>query len=133
MLLNKGINVKRLITKYHDAINSLFFVNSYRSCCWISLFRYGGSWRWLVSTTVNLTRRLDTGRINSSPVSRSPAIIRWSEGCPSQSVRIPIEDADGDVVKCRYAKNSESYFQSDSFPYGTFDEVIDHFCVWFFF
>ena len=22
------------------------------------------------------------------------------------------------------------YFQSDSFPYGTFDEVIDHFCVW---
>ncbi|CAH3042535.1 unnamed protein product, partial [Porites lobata] len=94
----------------------------YRSCCWISLFRYGGSWRWLVSTTVNLTRRLDTGRINSSPVSRSPAIICWSEGCPSQSVRIPIEDADGDVVKCRYAKYSESYFNNDSFPYGTFDE-----------
>ena len=89
---------------------------------------YGGNW--LVSTTVNLTRRLDNGRINSSPVSRSPALVRWSEGCPSQSLRIPIEDADGGVVKCRYAKNSESYFQSDSFPYGTFDEVIDHFCVW---
>jgi len=131
MLLNKGINVNRLITKYHDAINYLFFVNSYRSCCWISLSRYGGSW--LVSTTVNLTRRLDNGRINSSPVSRSPAIVRWSEGCPSQSVRIPIEDADEDVVKCRYAKYSESNFQSDSFPYGTLDEVIDHFCVWFFF
>ena len=131
MLLNKGINVKRLITKYYDAINHLFFVNSYFSCCWISLSRYGGYW--LVSTTVNLTRRLDNGRINSSPVSRSPAIVRWSEGCPSQSLRIPVEDADGDVVKCRYANYSESYFQSDSFPYGTLDEVIDHFCVWFFF
>ena len=128
MLLNKGINVRRLITKYHDAINYLFFVNSYTGCCWISLFRYGGNW--LVSTTVNLTRRLDNGRINSSPVSRSPALVRWSEGCPSQSLRIPIEDADGDVVKCRYAKYSESYFNNDSFPYGTFDEVIDHFCVW---
>ena len=131
MLLSEGINVKRLITKYHDAINYLLFVNSYRSCCWISLSRYGGSW--LVSTTVNLTRRLDNGRINSSPVSRSPAVVRWSEGCPSQSLRIPVEDADGDVVKCRYANYSESYFQSDSFPYGTLDEVIGHFCVWFFF
>ena len=131
MFLNKGINVKRLITKYNDAINHLFFVNSYFSCCWISLFRYGGYW--LVSTTVNLTRRLDNGRINSSPVSRSPAVVRWSEGCPSQSLRIPVEDADGDVVKCRYANYSESYFRNDSFPYGTLDEVIDHFCVWFFF
>ena len=127
MLLNKSINVKRLLTIYHDAINYLFFVNSYTSCCWISLSRYGGSW--LVSTTVNLTRRLDSGRINSSPVSRSPAIVRWSEGCPSQSLRIPVEDADGDVVKCRYAKYSESYFYQDSFPYGTLDEVINHFCV----
>ena len=78
---------------------------------------------------MNLTRRSDNGRINSSPVSRSPAIVRWTEGCPSQSIRIPVEDADGDVVKCRYAKYSESYFRNDSFPYGTFDEVISHFYV----
>ncbi|CAH3042520.1 unnamed protein product [Porites lobata] len=108
-------NFTHTFSSIHDE-----WIVSYRSCCWISLSRYGGSW--LVSTTVNLTRRLDNGRINSSPVSRSPAIIRWSEGCPSQSLRIPIEDADEDVVKCRYAKYSESYFQSDSFPYGTLDE-----------
>ena len=90
--------------------------------------RYGNG-AWFISTTVNLTRRSDNGRINSSPVSRSPAIVRWSEGCPSQSLRIPVEDADGDVVKCRYAKYSESYFHNDSFPHGSFDEVISHFFV----
>ena len=104
------------------------FCYSYSSCCWISLSRYGNG-AWFISTTVNLTRRSDNGRINSSPVSRSPAIVRWSEGCPSQSLRIPVEDADGDVVKCRYANYSESYFNNDSFPYGTFDEVISHLCV----
>ena len=97
------------------------FVNSYTSCCWKSLSRYGGG-SWLISTTVNLTRRSDNGRINSSPVSRSPAIVRWHEGCP-QSLRIPVEDADGDVVKCRLATYSESYVYSDSFPYGNLDEV----------
>ena len=104
------------------------FCYSYSGCCWISLSRYRNG-NWFISTTVNLTRRSDNGRINSSPVSRSPAIVRWSEGCPSQSLRIPVEDADGDVVKCRYAKYSESYFNNDSFPHGTFDEVISHFCV----
>ena len=99
-LLSSGVNAKRITNKISQC-NYLFFVNTFDSCCWISLSRYGGSW--LVSTTVNLTRRLDSGRINSSPVSRSPAIVRWSEGCPSQSLRIPVEDADEDVVKCRYA------------------------------
>ena len=95
--------------------------------------RYGNG-NWLVSTKVNLTRRSDNGRINSSPVSRSPAIVRWSEGCPSQSLRIPVEDADGDVVKCRYSKYSESSIYDDSFPYGTLDEVLNHdFCVTLFF
>ena len=76
-----------------------------------------------MSTTVNLTRRSDSGRINSSPVSRSPAIIRWQEGC-SQSLRIPVEDPDGDIVKCRWAAISESAINSDSFPFGRLDEVI---------
>ena len=78
---------------------------------------------WLVSTTVNLTRRADTGRLNSSPVSKSPAIIRFKEGCP-QSFRIPVEDPDDDVVKCRWATYSESSRQTDSFPHGVIDEVI---------
>ena len=118
----------------HDILSDILaFCYSYGGCCWISLSRYGNG-NWLISTTVNLTRRSDNGRINSSPVSRSPAIVRWSEGCPSQSLRIPVEDADGDVVKCRYSKYSESSIYDDSFPYGTLDEVLNHdFCVTLFF
>ena len=97
------------------------YVNySFSSCCWISLSR-GGS-NWLVSTNVNLTRRSDNGRINSSPISRSAAFVRFHEGCP-QSIRIPTEDPDGDVVRCRHATYSESYKYDYSFPYGVLDEV----------
>ena len=94
---------------------------SYTSCCWISLSRYS-SGSWLVTAIVNLTRRADNGRINSSPVSRSPAIVRWQEGCP-QYLRIPAEDPDGDVVKCPWATYSESRKYPDSFPYGNLEEV----------
>ncbi|XP_015763765.1 PREDICTED: uncharacterized protein LOC107342772 isoform X16 [Acropora digitifera] len=97
------------------------WIVSYQGCCWISsLVKYPDG-NWLVSTTVNLTRRADTGRINSSPVSKSPAIIRFEEGCP-QSFRIPVEDPDDDVVKCRWATYSESSRQADSFPHGVIDE-----------
>ena len=95
-------------------------VISYSGCCWISLARGGSSW--LVTTSVNLTRRSDNGRINSSPISRSAAYVRFQEGCP-HSLRIPVEDPDGDVVKCRHSTYSESQFNSDSFPYGVLDEV----------
>ncbi|XP_068721771.1 uncharacterized protein [Montipora capricornis] len=95
---------------------------SYSSCCWISLSRSGGA-SWLVTAYVNLTRRADTGNINSSPVSRSPAIIRWQEGCP-QSIRIPVEDPDGDTVRCRRATSSESSLPESSFPYGVLNEEL---------
>ena len=75
-----------------------------------------------MSTSVNLARRSDNGRINSSPISRSAALVQFREGCP-QSLRIPVEDPDGDVVKCRYSTYSESQFYNESFPYGVLDEV----------
>ncbi|XP_068694611.1 uncharacterized protein [Montipora foliosa] len=97
------------------------WVVSYQGCCWISsLVKYPDG-NWLVSTTVNLTRRSDTGKINSSPVSKSPAIVRFKEGCP-QSFRIPVEDPDNDIVKCRWATYSESSRYIDSFPHSTLDE-----------
>ncbi|XP_068694609.1 uncharacterized protein [Montipora foliosa] len=97
------------------------WVVSYQGCCWISsLVKYPDG-NWLVSTTVNLTRRSDTGKINSSPVSKSPAIVRFKEGCP-QSFRIPVEDPDNDIVKCRWATYSESSRYNDSFPHSKLDE-----------
>ncbi|CAH3173233.1 unnamed protein product, partial [Porites evermanni] len=98
------------------------WIVSYTDCCWTSLQSSMGyqDGPFRISTKVTLTQRLDNGRINSSPVSRSPAIIRWSEGC-SRSLRIPVEDGDGDVVKCRYANDFESLIY-DSFPHGILDE-----------
>ena len=87
-----------------------------------------GSGNWLLSTTVNLTLRSDNGRINSSPVSRSLAFYRFQEGCP-RSLRIPFEDPDGDVVKCRLASYSESFIHEDSFPYGVLNEVDYFICI----
>ena len=100
-------------------------VDRYQSCCWISnLVRYADS-QWSVSTKISLSRRSDSGKINSSPVSKSPAIVRFQQGC-HKSLTIPVEDPDGDFVKCRWATSAESSIPSNSFPYGELDEV--HLC-----
>ena len=104
--------------KYSD----LVLIYSYTSCCWISLSRYSYG-QWLVSGEIDLTPRSDNGKINSSPVTRSLAIYRFQEGCPKE-IRIPVEDPDGDTVKCRWASVEESSIANDSFPYGLLEEVI---------
>ena len=78
--------------------------------------------RWLVSTNISLSRRSDNGKINSSPVSKSPAIVRFQHGC-QRSLRVPVEDPDGDVVKCRWATSAESSIPGDSCPYTVLNEV----------
>ena len=107
---------------YNFSIFSL--PTSYSGCCWISLSHYAGSSGWKVETAINLAPRSDNGKINSSPVTRSPAIVRFPGGC-RQSFRIPVEDPDGDTVKCRFATYSESLKVNTSFPYGEMDEVIE--------
>ena len=77
---------------------------------------------WLVSTNISLSRRSDNGKINSSPVSKSTAIVRFQHGC-QRSLRIPVEDPDGDFVKCRWATRPESSIPGDSCPYTVLDEV----------
>ena len=97
------------------------FYFRYSRCCWVSLNSGGGSWS--LSTTVNLTRRADTGQINSSPVSASIPIIRVQSGC-SQVIRIPVEDPDGDVVRCRWATGSnECGGICHAFKHADLDEV----------
>ena len=100
-----------------------YFTSSFSGCCWISLSHYAGSTDWKVETAINLAPRSDNGKINSSPVTRSPAIVRFPGGC-RQSFRIPVEDPDGDTVKCRSATHSESVIVDANFPYGELDEVI---------
>ncbi|XP_022787084.1 uncharacterized protein LOC111327217 isoform X1 [Stylophora pistillata] len=101
--------------------SNLEWTVSYQTCCWISnLVRYASS-SWLVSTNISLSKRSDNGKINSSPVSKSPAIVRFQKGC-QKSLKIPVEDPDGDSVKCRWATHAESFISRDSFPYGELDE-----------
>ena len=92
--------------------------------------RYANS-QWSVSTKISLYRRSDSGKINSSPVSKSPAIARFQQGC-QRSLIIPVEDPDGDFVKCRWATSAESSIPSDSFPYGELDEVCLYTLIMFF-
>lgn len=95
---------------------------SYSSCCWISLAN-GGNGNWLLSTTVNLTRRQDSGKINSSPISAISPIVRHQQGCP-KTITIPAEDSDGDKVRCRWSNGSrrECGGVCHSFQSGTLDE-----------
>ena len=109
--------------KFTTTFSIFPFTSSFSGCCWISLSHYAGSTDWKVETAINLAPRSDNGKINSSPVTRSPAIVRFPGGC-RQSFRIPVEDPDGDIVKCRSATHSESVIVNASFPYGELDEVI---------
>ncbi|KAL9988075.1 hypothetical protein ACROYT_G002475 [Oculina patagonica] len=74
---------------------------SYGGCCWIPLTN-GGNGTWSLSTTVNLTRRQDNGKINSSPISAIFSIVRHRQGC-SKTISIPAEDSDSDKVRCRWS------------------------------
>ena len=49
----------------------------------------------------NVAPRPDTGLINSSPVTTATP-LRLQAGC-SHTIRIPVRDADGDIVRCRRA------------------------------
>ncbi|PFX27261.1 Oncoprotein-induced transcript 3 protein [Stylophora pistillata] len=95
---------------------------SYSSCCWISLAN-GGNGDWFLSTSVNLTKRQDNGRINSSPISALSPIVRHQQGC-SKTITIPAEDSDGDKVRCRWSTGSRRECGSvcQRFQSGNLDE-----------
>ena len=74
------------------------------TCCWISLNTGGGTISW--GTTVSLTRRSDTGKLNHSPRSAQLPIVRLQNGC-NNTIPIHTDDPDGDEVRCRWAVGAE--------------------------
>lgn len=76
----------------------------YSGNAWIGLLN-GGS-NWYLSTTVNLQLQNHTNKVNQSPLTSMSPLIRIQAGCYAE-VRIPVEDADGDVIKCRWAVGLE--------------------------
>ncbi|XP_078331912.1 uncharacterized protein LOC111109459 isoform X4 [Crassostrea virginica] len=76
-------------------------------CCWQSLRNGGSSSDIRLTMTADLRPRTDTGVINSSPVVTMTPIVRLLSGC-SHQIQIPIIDADGDIVRCRFPTSSNS-------------------------
>ena len=76
-----------------------------------------------LSTELRLSRRTDNRRINSSPVSATFPVIRVQSGCP-QDIRIPMEDPDGDVVQCSWARGTSNCGDfCEAFPFASLDKV----------
>ena len=65
-----------------------------------------GEGRWNISTTFSLTKRNDTGKINSSPRVLPTPPLRLQSGC-TYTIPIPISDPDSDTVRCRWAVGDE--------------------------
>ena len=55
-----------------------------------------------ILTHFSMTRRNDTGRINSTPRPITSPVIRIQENC-NHKIRIPVTDPDKDIVRCRWA------------------------------
>ena len=94
----------------------------YRGSNWITLVVGGGNWE--VRVKGNLTRRADNSRVNTSPVTTVTPIVRLRHGC-SHRIVIPHEDADQDIVRCRWAEAAQSECRGAcrNFPGATLDGV----------
>ncbi|XP_053400635.1 uncharacterized protein LOC123559098 [Mercenaria mercenaria] len=73
---------------------------------WIGELHVGASGRWKLTVEANLDIREDKDIINSSPTAEIMPIIRLQYGC-SHIIKIPVQDPDNDVVRCRLAKGEE--------------------------
>ena len=65
-----------------------------------------GEGRWNISTTFSLTKRNDTGRVNSSPRVLPTLPLRLQSGC-NYTIPLPVSDPDNDTVQCRWAVGRE--------------------------
>ena len=94
----------------------------YASGDWVLLVEGGGGWE--VRVKGNLTRRADNSRVNMSPVTSVTPMVRLRHGC-SHRIVIPHEDADQDIVRCRWAEAAQSECSGvcRTFPGATLDEV----------
>ena len=73
-----------------------------------------------ISTTFSLSRRNDTGRINTSPRAMTSPVLRLQAGCDHE-IKIPVYDPDNDTVRCRWAVDSECAGVCGAFPGAELD------------
>ena len=78
---------------------------SFASRAWIEDLVIGGETQWEIRVRLNVNAILSKGRTgNASPETKMAPILNLLHGC-NHTVRIPVEDSDGDVVRCRWAES----------------------------
>ncbi|KAK3599693.1 hypothetical protein CHS0354_037164 [Potamilus streckersoni] len=84
----------------------------------------GGDSSWKLQAKAKVVKRVDTGRINSSPVTSISPIVRIQYGCNAiTTINLLVSDPDNDVVRCRWSVGSEECGGiCSSFPGATMNE-----------
>ncbi|KAK3597236.1 hypothetical protein CHS0354_004990 [Potamilus streckersoni] len=90
--------------RYNLTTTSPIIVFTFTSCCWINLVA-ATSWDWSLQARANVTRRSDTGKLNSSPRTSVSPIVRIAHGCYA-TINLLASDPDGDLVRCRWSIGS---------------------------
>ena len=57
--------------------------------------------------TMDTTVRADTGTINNAPTTLMPPILKLRQGF-NHTIKLPVSDADNDLVKCRWADKTKN-------------------------
>ncbi|XP_060069047.1 protein eyes shut-like [Ylistrum balloti] len=96
------------------------FTVSFTGSAWMAL-DFGSASGWNIYTTVDLRKRSDTNQPNQSPITASKPLYRMQSDC-SHNLKIPMIDADGDVVKCRWSRGTECASVCRSLPDATLDQ-----------
>ncbi|KAJ8308075.1 hypothetical protein KUTeg_012949 [Tegillarca granosa] len=95
------------------------FTIGFSSSAWMTL-SYGSAGSWNVETVVDLRTRNDSKRLNSSPISGSRPMYRLQYGC-NNTLTLPMTDADGDIIKCRWSRGSECASVCNGLPNASLD------------
>ena len=80
------------------------FAASYQNIYWRNLTS-GTNAPWSISTYTNLTPRPDNGLYNNAPVATVMSPVYVIKDQPTV-IQIPVADADGDTLRCRWATSS---------------------------
>ena len=114
---NWSFGERRLVYDFSSVSSGVEVTIGFSGNAWISPF----SSRWNLPTTFNLTRRNDTGRINSTPRAITSPVIRLQERC-NHTISLAVSDPDGDTVRCRWALGTECGGICNQFPGAVLDQ-----------
>ena len=77
---------------------------SFASAAWIDNLVVGGGSSWEVRVRLNVNATLEKRTENASPETKTAPIVNLLYGC-NHTITIPVDDADGDDVRCRWAES----------------------------